>query len=387
MEEPVNEENLYHKYLRGETNTTDDMRLWLFFLENKAEPSLGPTIEKEFEELPPVGWSQQPYIQDAFLRVEHQLSKQIKGTVRKKYFKKWFYAAAAAMLLGGLFTYIWDTERPIATSPAIAIQTDIQPGANRAVLKSQHGDVITLSQQAQGIVMGENIVYENGDIIAAAATKEYEFSTPLGGTYQITLSDGTKVWLNAGSSLKFPKNFTDQNRSVYLRGEAFFDVSTDKNRPFIIKSKNQEALVYGTSLNVSAYEEELETRTTLLHGVVRVCGYNPGTGSSGEQLCMLLNPGEQSIVSTKSSSKKIVHASDFSAWKDGVMVFKDMPIKDVVMRLERWYDVQFEVDNWPPGLKLEGEVPRNIKLSGILVTLERFTGKKLSIQERRVVEM
>src|SRR5690606_28711202 len=214
---------------------------------------------------------------------------------------------------------------------------DVQPGTNRATLAFADGRSIDLSEAHQGIIVGEEITYldgsevsEYGAIHNRLAINEQQLATPKGGTYTITLSDGTKVWLNAASILKYPARFSDRERVVTLEGEAFFDVTQQtqgtghlkRKIPFKVITNGQTVEVLGTTFGISAYPNE-ETKTTLVEGAVRL---RPGSGGSA----VALVPGEQGVLAGGSIAKHEVNVSTHTAWKDGLIVLKGASVSTVI---------------------------------------------------------
>ena len=311
---------------------------------------------------------------------------------------------AAAIIVAALVGYFAMVGRqPSVYSPGIA---DIAAGGNRATLTLADGRTISLSEAQTGIVVGEGISYTDGSLVlgeqANRGTSEqvHTLTTPKGGTYQIILPDRSKVWLNANSTLKYPSRFPENERIVELEGEAYFDVSEQVNErsqktPFRVVSKGQTVEVLGTQFNISAYADDPEIKTTLVEGKVKVALAGSTTDRSpitDHRPPITLSPGEQSTVRARLPGQgavigvQQVDVNQYTAWKDGLIILNNADIATVVRQLERWYDVTFEVASWPEGLRLEGELPRNTKLSGIIDALQLNTGKQLYINGRRVME-
>jgi len=314
------------------------------------------------------------------------------------------YAATILLTLASAWLFFGNhlTDR----EPEIGQIQDIAPGGNRATLTLADGRTISLSEAQTGIVVGEGISYTDGSLVlgeqANRGTSEqvHTLTTPKGGTYQIILPDRAKVWLNANSTLKYPSRFPENERIVELEGEAYFDVSEQVNErsqktPFRVVSKGQTVEVLGTQFNISAYADDPEIKTTLVEGKVKVALAGSTTDRSpitDHRPPITLSPGEQSTVRARLPGQgavigvQQVDVNQYTAWKDGLIILNNADIATVVRQLERWYDVTFEVASWPEGLRLEGELPRNTKLSGIIDALQLNTGKQLYINGRRVME-
>ncbi|HWK98988.1 MAG TPA: FecR domain-containing protein [Parapedobacter sp.] len=319
--------------------------------------------------------------------------------------RRWLpYAAAAVLAFASVSMWVFfdDVFGPKPKTETLT-STDIGPGGNRATLTLADGRTIDLSEAQPGIVVGDEIRYTDGSNVLDGKTEVpksdvlrlLSLTTPKGGTYQITLPDGTNVWLNAASTLKYPSQFSDDERVVELTGEAYFDVAKTKQQnsknaqkqawPFRVVSKGQRVEVLGTEFNISAYTDDPETKTTLVNGKVKVI-VNGEDISNPLSNVSYLNPGQQSILRGETIDVNAVDTEPYTAWKDGLIVFNGAEIMTIVRQLERWYDVTFHVSDWPSGLRLEGELPRNTKLSGVLEALKLNTGKQLYIEGRRVME-
>lgn len=284
-------------------------------------------------------------------------------------------AAALIFLFTGIYFFIADRDQP--ESAAITPE-QILPGGNRATLTLADGQTINLSSEESGIVIGNEISYLNGSEILAyeqqapgdkQVSRLMALTTPKGGQYQITLADGTHVWLNAASSLTYPVAFDGEKRVVSLQGEAYFEVSEDKSKPFIVNTAKQRIEVLGTSFNINAYDNEELTKTTLLSGTVQVNVAANGTTRGGSQI---LAPNQQSIVddSGKISVNKIDPYTTI-AWKDGLFNFHGLSIDESLKQVERWYDVKVAYEGKKPTGHLGGKMSRGVKLSTFLDFLER----------------
>jgi ferric-dicitrate binding protein FerR (iron transport regulator) len=199
--------------------------------------------------------------------------------------------------------------------------------------------------------------------------------TPRGGQYQITLIDGTKVWLNADTKLTYPSRFKGEARIVELEGEAYFDVSpliVQGNKiPFLVKTAQQEIEVLGTQFNVSAYpDDDDDTQTTLVEGAVRVY--------SGQTI-LLLKPGEQGISNAKGLNKKAVDVGQYIAWKNNEFVFEETELKEALKMLSRWYDFDINLNNIFPKTHLYGSISREKNLTEVLKIMES-SGLKFKIE-------
>lgn len=290
---------------------------------------------------------------------------------------------AAAMLAIALGISFFLTDRPTGGMTPTTVH-DIPPGRNRATLILTDGRTVNLSETQEGIVIGDRITYADGsdivdgeDMVAynghsttgaggvekSHSVPSYQLSTPRGGTYQITLPDGTKVWLNAGSILRYPSHFDGETRLVELVGEGYFDVSeqvssvTGELRPFVVVSRNQKIEVLGTEFNISAYPDDAETKTTLVNGSVRVVS---STGTT------LIHPGEQARIDAGGLHVDTVETALFTAWKDGKFHFRKTPLEGVLKQVSRWYDVEVTYTGKMPQETFSGKIRRDVSLMGVL---------------------
>ncbi len=318
-----------------------------------------------------------------FGNIKKQIQQGTQERDKPKFSIGWPYWAAAACLLLFIFTMIfWQQQTsPVQADINLVRMQDttgdvVNPGGNSATLRLANGTLLELDKQASGIVMGESITYENGKSIAAAALDKQamaadpsklilELATPLGGIYQITLPDGTKVWLNAGSSLKYPMSFAKNERRVRLEGEAFFEVTKDSARPFKVLSKGQEIEVLGTAFNVNAYPDNTTIKTTLVKGKVKLSNNN----RYSEAIYLL--PGQQS---TNTNNGKIqlanVDTAPFTAWKEGLFYFDETPLSDALQQIGRWYNVEVKYKGEVPQTHFYGRIKRSKPLREVLDVLE-----------------
>ena len=213
-------------------------------------------------------------------------------------------------------------------------------------------------------------------------TNEIIYNTvkiPYGGEYQLQLSDGTRVWLNSGSVLKFPVNFVGKQREVSLKGEAYFEVAHLADKPFIVHTDHSNVKVYGTSFNVMSYADDKVEQVTLLEGSV-------GVEVNGQQT--MIKPGEQAELNTVTEivELKEVEATLYTSWVDGVFRFKNMPMKELSKKLSRWYDVDFffandNVSEFP----FTGRIKRDADFEYFMNLIEKTTNVEVSIDGRTVL--
>ncbi|MEP7259505.1 MAG: FecR domain-containing protein [Flavitalea sp.] len=303
---------------------------------------------------------------------------------------RWFrYAAAVLLIFGiGAAVFMYTKPAPLDISkqqPAPVKQAPVAPGTNKAMLTLSNGQQVELTE-GNGTVndAGVNIKKINGALIygsansASIAVAYNTMTTPRGGQYQLTLPDGTKVWLNAASSLRYPTMFTGKERKVTVTGEAYFEVAKNAGMPFTVVSGNQEITVLGTHFNNNAYEDEASMKTTLLEGSVKV--------KHGASVVTIV-PGQQSIIQ-EGVGDILVSETDIQqavAWKNGFFSFSNADIKTIMRQLSRWYNVDVIYESNVPKVEFSGEIGRSLTLDELLGILKdtrihyRIEGRKLVI--------
>lgn len=303
------------------------------------------------------------------------------ATQRPARFNTRFVYIAAAVLLLAAFTGLWLARERVAPADPQHAQADgeIQPGGNRATLSLADGRIVDLDETQTGIIVAGDIMYgdgskllETGDI-KANATNYATLTTPKGGAYQVILPDGTKVWLNAASSIRYPTAFGSKAREVEIVGEAYLVVAPDRDRPFRVASAGQTIEVLGTEFNVSAYPDQEEAKTTLVEGKVKLQLNGPGREP------IMLAPGQQGIVGASTARVEDVDVSQYTAWKDGFFYFRGDSPMEAFAELSRWYDIDVVYRNEIPAMRFYGKLERNKPLGSLLRILEE-AGMQFTIQ-------
>lgn len=283
-------------------------------------------------------------------------------------FRKIFRYAAAIILAAGTCTYLW-LQRSPQPAMQMAQSQEVLPGSNKAVLTLSDGSSVLLdSTGKQVILQGQtNIQQNNGQLLYTAKESDQiasynTLTTPRGGQFIITLPDGSRVWLNAASSLRYPTAFNGANRMVELKGEAYFEVSHAAT-PFLVKAERMQVEVLGTHFNVMAYADEKTIRTTLLEGAVKL-----STGLSGT----VIQPGEQGELDAASNMVRVSPANteETVAWKNGYFWFSKADLPSVMRQLSRWYDIEIIYEGKIEDRQLTGKFYRNYNLSQVLSILE-----------------
>lgn len=308
-----------------------------------------------------------------------------------------FFLSVGIYYLG--YKDVWKQQIP---AEQVYQKQDVLPGGKKAMLTLGNGSVINLNDAASGALAKQGsmqvIKLDSGQLAyraagrdASSAEVQYNtLTTPRGGQYQLILPDGSKVWLNAASSIRFPTAFTGKKREVKITGEVYFEIAEDARTPFIVKKGNTKIQVLGTHFNVNAYGDEGKMKVTLLEGKVKVTAKK---GSSA-----LLRPGEQAILQQERGKlagshtaqgimvKKNVDLDETMAWKKGLFVFHNDGLVAIMRRLQRWYDIQVEYKNGKvTNSHFTGAIRRDVNLSEVLKMLELTGGAHFDIKDKTVI--
>jgi transmembrane sensor len=336
---------------------------------------------------------------DIYSRLEEQIHTPDIIPMRRRWYRRVAAAAAILILIGsGIYYFNSGVKNNV---PVVAVN-DASPGKTSATLTLADGRKITLDSTADGLLAvegGININSENGIInygsrhSGAAQPNPGSLNTQLlyntlttrrGEQYRaLKLADGTRVWLNASSSIHFPVAFNNNERKVEVSGEVYFEVANDKQKPFKVRllspagKDESEILVLGTSFNINAYPEESSIKTTLIEGSVKISANN-------KQL--ILTPGTQAELNQNDLIfNRNIDIEEVTAWKDGLFQFESSDIKAVMRQLSRWYDIEVIIEPDVPERKFFGSISRNVSLSGVLKILKandinyKIDGKKLIV--------
>ncbi|MEO9022859.1 MAG: FecR domain-containing protein [Ginsengibacter sp.] len=325
------------------------------------------------------------------------ISKADNGRIVKmKPRRVWMVAASALIILasGILYFYVNKNQSHLDSGNVVknaVLKNDIAPGGNKAILTLANGSTIvldsaqngTLTQQGSAKVVkldDGKLVYREDENSSAVAIQYNTITTPRGGQYQLILADGSKVWLNAASSIRFPTAFTGKEREVQITGEAYFEVAHNADMPFHVKVNNMDVAVLGTHFNINAYNDEGVMKTTLLEGSVKVSEGNEN---------VLIKPGEQAQI--KKSSDKIIVKKDVDmeevvAWKNGKFIFQDADIRSIMRQLERWYNITtVSYEGNVTNEEFVGVISRDVNVSQILSMLQSTGTVKFEVEGRKII--
>lgn len=307
---------------------------------------------------------------------------------RKSFLIPTISIAAAAILVLLLVTNLFNKDQIKDT--VLAEATTILPGGNKAILTLSDGSVIDLTDslhsynnnREDGLKIYTNqgeLTFNSSDYSTLSSNNLNTLSTPRGGQYMVNLPDGSKVWLNAESSLSFPNTFNPNERRVTLNGEAYFDIAKNKKAPFIVSVDDMQIEVLGTKFNVDAYKDSPRISTTLVEGSVKV--------SQGMQN-IVLEPNQQSSWDKRSKKFSIqdIDTKLSTAWKNGYFIFENTNIKTIMSQLSRWYDIEVEYLGDISQKEYTGSILKRSTIQEVLNMLEltgtiefKITGRRVSV--------
>lgn len=298
-------------------------------------------------------------------------------------------AAVLAFILAGIYTWRYYYVQP--KTLVSEKHTEIKPGSHKAELILADGSTIVLDEAGAGTVGQQGntkiikldsgrLAYRAASGNSAAAPEYNTIRTPKGGQYQVVLPDGSQVWMNAASSLKFPVVFTGKNRTVILTGEAYFEIAQQAEKPFIVQTSGIEVKVLGTHFNVMAYADEDRVRTTLLEGAVTV---TQGAATT------MMKPGQQASIAEKEDRFLITRPEmeEVMAWKEGQFRFRKAEIPVIMRQIARWYDVDIEYKGDVSGIRMYGSMTRKENITQLLELMEQTGRVHFTINGNRITVM
>lgn len=382
MEHLEHIKSLYCRYLAENISASDQRELMEFFKTGSDEE-----LDYVIGQLDP-----NENISESTLHPYEQRAEQVLSDIRQRTLttakpspsrsiRKYLTVAATIIAFAFLALYIYKSFNPFTEEQKLTsiYGDDVASGGNRATVTLSDGTVIVLDENQSGIVSrGTELSYADGEKLFDAG-KDIQYatlSTPRGGQYRLTLPDGSKVILNAESSVKYPTSFTEKQRRVELHGEAFFDVAENKSQPFVVATDQQQVTVTGTTFNVNAYGDDNRTITTLVTGSVYVKSNSSSATAS-------LKPGQEAVWNNGTIKTKDVDTHVATGWTDGVFVFKYTTLAEILPQLERWYDIQVDI-NPIPNEEFYADINRNTPLSTVLESMEQTSNLRFEIKERRL---
>jgi ferric-dicitrate binding protein FerR (iron transport regulator) len=367
---------LFEGWLHNQLSVREQAE-WMDLLVDPTLESVRQQIIENYYDQLPMQYSMEPEVAEALFR------SILPESTPPKRVRIWsdgwrrYIAAAAIIGIVALTGILWWARRNVVSESTVAAnvyENDVKPGGDHAVLTLANGAHIMLDSAGKGNLVSQGgaqlIKADSGNLTYKAMASDDNaisyntLATPAGGQYQVTLSDGTRVWLNALSSIRFPATFKGGSRSVNLTGEAYFEVAKDKMSPFHVNANGVDVQVLGTEFNVNAYADEPGIKTTLVRGAVRLSKANA---------TLLLKPGEEGQTSGTSGLvlDKDVNIDRTLAWKNGKFSFEGADIRTIMRQIGRWYNVEVRYLGDPGNYLFDGQIGRDLNLSEVLTGLSK----------------
>jgi len=367
-------QRLVEKYLNGNASPEEIDAIENYYAHFSGDPDVSDNLNED-------------EINTLKASIRQKIDTHIDRATMPFYRKRSFQAAASILLflMIGLLVAGRLKKQPAKFQ---AQKYDLAPGGNKATLTLANGSTIDLDRMKNGVLatqpgthitkQNEQLAYDpSADNSTLTEVSYNTLTTPRGGQYQLTLADGTKVWLNAASSLKYPTTFTGNERVVELTGEAYFEVVHNAKQPFKVKTVNQLIEDIGTRFDVNSYLDEDASKTTLVEGSVKIIGAKAET---------MIKPGQQYLINDNGTSevKNDVDVDEVTAWKSGMFQFNNADIKTIMRQISRWYNVDVEYRGQVPASTYHGRISRNSNASAVLKILE-ISGINFTIEGRKII--
>lgn len=386
---------LYQQYIDGTCTEKELEEFFGYVRMPEMRQELRELAEDHLQHIPPGNNLTEVNWDDMYNRImqsgEPSAAVTEKKGIIKRLFTRPLVAAAVISLVAsaGIWFLLTNPPQQDNNTTAGRFKNDIPPGSNKAILTLANGASFALhdmdDKSRQQLASGNLLRLDSGELAynggATPRTRGYnKLTTPRGGQFKLVLSDGSRIWLNAASSITYPLTFAPGDRKVAITGEAYLEVAKNAASPFKVIVNGMEIVVLGTRFNINAYTNEPVINTTLLEGAVKI---NKGANSC------LLKPGEQLQVSPDGSFrvKNDIDTASVVAWKDGMFSFNDEDIASIMRQVNRWYDAQIVYEARVPD-HFVGSIPRNVQVSKLLTMLEltgrlrfRIEGRKITVAE------
>ncbi|MEC5143263.1 FecR domain-containing protein [Chitinophaga sp. 212800010-3] len=385
-------EELFGRFMHGRLSDMEETELLQLWLDSGLDAQRAKILDAFYDRLPEDKDMTYEEAESIFQKIVHARPPMYRLPKRRAVrWSRWVAAASVVLIVGAVGTLLLfqkkDKPRQFVHRPVV--QDVNPPQSNKAMIMLSDGKRLDLDSTVNGplAVQGNikliklddgQIVYEKtaDDVTTPLPVTYNTLTNPRGSkTIDIALSDGSHVWLNAGSSLTFPVAFAGNERHVSMTGEAYFEVGQDADQPFIITKGETTVKVLGTHFNVNAYDNEEAISVTLLEGRVSVNKANKG---------VIIQPGQQAIVTNTISIENQVNVNQVMAWKNGLFEFRETDIQTVMRQIERWYDVEVVFDGVITQ-HFNGSIQRDANISKVLQMLEETGGLRFSIEGKKVV--
>ncbi|MCO4294738.1 FecR family protein [Solitalea sp. MAHUQ-68] len=368
------------------------------FLKGKANPKEQELLFKQYDAFQKNGQDWDDSEHGEYEEVRTSIYERIRSEIDKKeknlFNRHWAKIAIASCLLIACSLVVYFRNNNDILGNKVVSSQVIKPGGNEATLTLQDGSKVLLNAVNIGEIAQQGNIKitktKDGQLVYTIAanndndgiqTESYNsIETPRGGQYQINLPDGSKVWLNAASSLKYPTVFKGTERKVELTGEGYFEIAKDKTHPFKVITQNQQVEVLGTHFNIDAYNDNGNTKTTLLEGSVKAGLINSSDSKT-------LKPGEQMIVNQQKISVIEVDTEEAIAWKNGYFMFNNESLETVMNKIARWYNIDIDYNGNKINKTFGGSISRFKNVKDVLSMLELTGSVHFKIEGRRVIVM
>ncbi|MGJ1446098.1 FecR family protein [Sphingobacterium spiritivorum] len=372
---------LFKKYLQGTASEAELNELLKYFSHKRHSEILKALILHQFDTEIPQSVSKEKIdlvTSEIDVVILNRINSDKKSALKRK-IVIWL-TAALLVVVGSISFLLWKSS--VNVPQGIDAAAKILPGTNRAIVTLDNSKPINLRESESVLITKNNTIgYKNGEaILVSDSVKWISIATPRSGQYQVILEDGTHIWLNADSKVKYPTRFSGHERRIFIEGEVYLEVAHNKERKeFVVETERQIIQVLGTKFNVRAYQNTVFQTTTLLEGAVNVESKNTKSTSR-------LYPGQQAKIDISGNNQIVkVDAEDYVAWTEELIVLNNLNLGEVIKELERWYDVNF--DPVPASLgskKVFGSLKRNLPLRDVLQALEGNYNIHFTVNERRI---
>jgi len=393
---------LVQQYLNDKCTAEELAEFWQQINQLEDETVIQTELEAYWQrsadgnKMPAAGWEQ--VLQQAYSKAGPHVQEPVVIPLWRKAVFRWAAAAVVVLSMGVAAYWVLNNNKTVSTPKAVVTTTlqDVPaPQNNRATITLSNGQTVYLDSAGNGVLASEANVkvvkLADGKIIYKGSAGKNVYNllrNPKGSkVIDMTLSDGSRVWLNAGSSINYPVTFAGKERHVIVQGEVYFEVAHNKAMPFIVTSGAMDVEVLGTHFNVNAYRDEPAVRVTLLEGSVKVREFAMINGHLKRANETLLKPGEQAVLAADHSPLTIDHSANLQqvmAWKNGLFSFTGADLATVMRQLSRWYNVDVKYEGQIPARKFSGEITRDLTLSQLMNGLQSL-GIKFNIQGRTMI--
>jgi len=384
-------QELIERYLSEQSSSEETKNLKQLINDPEYLAKLGSIMDEQLANNPFLASDYPQVIERLKNGIEKDIAQQkkLERVSSLRIVRRWMAAAAVFILIASI-SFLWSKKRDTDSDGELTVTSSpirITPGKDGAILTLSDNTTIVLDSADNGIIAtqnGSDVVLNNGQLIYKtknhAGVAYNTMTTPKGRQFSLVLPDGTKAWLNAGSSLRYPTAFVGKERKVEVTGEVYFEVAKNERMPFKVKvNERMEVVVLGTHFNINSYSNEASINTTLLEGSVQI---------SNETQNQILKPGQQANVNSDQKINIVnnVNLKKIMAWKNGVFDFDDASLQEVMRQLERWYDIEVVYEKGVPDIEFVGTLARDLSLEDILKGL-KLSEVNLRIEGRKLIVM